>query len=331
MIKPVRLGSFVAGLLAATACVGMAIDAHADELHVMAPSPECKTNEAGRDYCSIGEAITAANARAGSHVIRLAHGAVYTLDRSDHDDEGGNGLPAIAGNLIIEGDGSTIERSQAKGIVPFRLFHVLPRGELTLRQLTLRHGTTGLGFDGAAIWNRGTLTVASCVLEDNHSGDDGGAIRSDGSLLVQDSFLRRNSALSQGRLGGVGGVGGAIQSHTQFGKGRTRIERTVFEGNQADASGGALWLMGDTAMVQATVIGNRAGERGGGIMNYGTLDLRRSRVVDNQARDAGGGIYAFGPATVADTELTRNRAGEAGDCDGQVRGCGTNVVIGIRH
>src|ERR1700754_1356646 len=314
-------------IFAAMACCSMGTGLRADEFNVPAPAAGCKTDAAKGTYCTLAEAMAAANARSGLHAIHLAQRAVYQIRRSDHEAEGGNGLPAVSGTIVIEGNGAIVERDDAMDTPDFRLMRVLPRGELTLRNLTLRRGATSLGFDGAAIWNMGNLTLSSCTLEDNHSGDDGGAIRSDGSLLVKDSTFRRNSALAQGRIGGTGGVGGAIQTHTQFGKGVARIEHTVFENNEADASRGAIWLMGETTIVQATLTGTRAGERGGGIMNYGTLDLRKSRLVGNVAGDAGGGIYAFGPATVADTELSGNRAAAAGDCDGHVSGCDTNVAL----
>ena len=305
----------------------MATGVLADEFRVGPPHKGCRADAARRSYCSPAEAMAAANARQGRHVIHLAAKSIYTLEQPDHDAEGGNGLPAVATRVEIDGHGAILERARAAGQPAFRLLRVLPGGNLTLRNLTLRGGATGLGFDGAAVWNMGSLSVIGCTLEDNHSGDDGGAIRSDGTLLVEDSVFRRNSALAQGRVGGTGGVGGAIQTHTQFGKGYSRIERTVFEGNQADASGGALWLLGDTTIVQATLIGNKAGERGGGIMNYGTLDIRKSRIVDNDAVDAGGGLYAFGEARVNETEITGNRAGSSSDCDGHVSGCVADIAM----
>lgn len=331
MNNATRLGRHAARLLMALACGTVSTCAFADVFHVPAPGKGCRSDAATRTYCTLAETIAAANARGGHHTIHLAPRAIYTLARSDHEAEGGNALPAVKASLVIEGNDAVLERSKVAGTPAFRLLRVLPGGELALKRLTLRQGATGLGFDGAAIWNLGNLDLAACTLEDNHSGDDGGAIRSDGELRIKDSIFRRNSAIAQGRVGGAGGVGGAIQTHTQFGKGRLHIERTVFEGNEADASGGALWLMGDTTMVEATIIGNRAGERGGGIMNYGSLDVRKSRLEDNRAIDAGGGIYAFGQATVIETEVTGNHAGVAEDCDGHVSGCALPVAMRDTH
>lgn len=300
----------------------MLLDANADaaELRVAAPSASCVSRSEEGMYCSLREAVVASNRSVEADIIVLAKAGVYTLTDLDHVNEGGNGLPAITGIVRVEGNGATIERSAAANVPAFRLFRVERGGDLTLNHLTLRNGSTPRGFDGAAIWSVGRLALAFCVLEENHSGDDGGAIRSDGVLSMSDSLVRRNSARWRG------GVGGGLQSTTQFGSADSVIERTTFENNEAWASGGALWLMGTTVLINTTVSGNRAGERGGGLHNYGSVDLRNSTVISNQAGITGGGMFTYGTASLSNTVLSGNRAMIASDCEGVLFSRGYNQI-----
>jgi hypothetical protein len=281
-------------------------------LRVAAPGADCRAEPRKYIYCSLREAVAAANAAAGEQLIVLDKDASYDLTEVDHQNEGGNGLPAITGKLRIDGNGATIRRSDAAGTPVFRLLRIDKGGELTLDRLTLRNGSTTRGFDGAAIWNVGRLTLTNCTLESNHSGDDGGAIRSDGILNVADSLIRGNSARWRG------GVGGGVQTSTQFGSAETLLERTRLENNEAWAGGGALWLMGTTRLVDTRLTGNRAGDRGGGILNYGALEMRGATVTDNQAGVTAGGLFTYGPATLSKTQLSGNRAMIATDCQGTV-------------
>jgi hypothetical protein len=304
-------------------CLGFVLAAGAAQaatLHVSPPSPGCKADAARQSYCSLREAVAAANANAGDDVIALDKDGVYELAEVDHVNEGGNGLPAVTGTLRIEGNGATIRRSEAAGVPPFRLFRVEKTGDLALDHVTLRNGATPRGFDGAGIWSTGKLALTFCTLEENHSGDDGGAIRSDGVLKMSDSQVRGNSARWRG------GVGGGLQTNTQFGSAQTTLERTTFENNEAWAGGGALWVMGTTVLVDTKLAGNRAGERGGGVLNYGNLELRNATITDNQAGVTGGGVFTYGPASLAHTNLSGNRAMIARDCQGTLVSLGNNRI-----
>lgn len=284
----------------------------AAELRVLAPSADCREQPERQRYCDLARAIVASNRNPGEDVIQLAPDAIYTLSRIDHEAEGGNALPAVVDTLTMLGNGATLQRGDAPGTPLFRLLRVAKGGALSLKQLRMRNGATGRGFDGAAIWSTGTLALSECTLEDNQSGDDGGAIRSDGVLRIHDSVLRKNSAR------GRGGVGGAIQTHSQFGAADTVIARTALENNEAWAGGGALWLLGSTALDRVTLTGNRAGDRGGAVMNYGDLKLDQVNITGNQAVVTGGGLFTYGPARLIDSMVIGNHAMIASDCEGAV-------------
>src|SRR5262249_24984376 len=93
-------------------------------------------------------------------------------------------LPALTGNLTIEGNGDTIDRSAASGTPAFRLFDVASGGSLTLENVTLTGGLakgTGAAAEGGAIYSSGTLDLSSVTVTSNQA-QEGGAIYSSGTL-----------------------------------------------------------------------------------------------------------------------------------------------------
>ena len=92
--------------------------------------------------------------------------------------------PAINKTVIIEGNGTVIERAMDAEF--FRFFSIAPGGHLTLRNITLRGGLLEEG-KGAAILNQGQLTLDNvtfennCLVNDPCSDDD--AIENDGGTV----------------------------------------------------------------------------------------------------------------------------------------------------
>ncbi|MFL5822005.1 MAG: hypothetical protein ACJ764_01030, partial [Solirubrobacteraceae bacterium] len=79
---------------------------------------------AGRsgNVASLRAAIHQANSAGGTNTIRLGAGCLYDVKKIDNYWYGPNGLPAVAGTIIVEGNGATIARdAQAPR---FRLFYV---------------------------------------------------------------------------------------------------------------------------------------------------------------------------------------------------------------
>ena len=101
---------------------------------------------------SLKTAIRSANTAAGPDVVRLSRGCTYELANPDNGWYGQTGLPPIASDVTIEGNGATITR--AATAPPHRFFfvganpsapatqnYVTPgAGKLTLRNVTLRGG-----------------------------------------------------------------------------------------------------------------------------------------------------------------------------------------------
>ena len=107
--------------------------------------------------CSLRAAVTEANAAplSTSSTIQLA-AAVYTLTGVEAEDANHGGDLDVYGDMVIEGNGATIDGQQL-----FRVLDVHSGATLVARDLTLRDGTGG-GLSG------GLLHVAST--NDNHTG-----------------------------------------------------------------------------------------------------------------------------------------------------------------
>jgi hypothetical protein len=153
--------------------------------------------------CRLVDAVTAANDDAATSGCPAGSGAdtlVLTANvglTTPHvfaysDDVG---LPVITSEIVVEGGGFTIERGLAQ---TFRLMAVAPEGDLTLREVALRNGSTS--DDGGAIYNAGKLQLESCSLSGN-SAQDGGAITTVSPFITspesRPSTTRQNSAAAR--------------------------------------------------------------------------------------------------------------------------------------
>ncbi len=99
--------------------------------------------------CTLAAAITAANtdtasggcvAGSGADILTLRPNSTHTLTRIDNNTFGPTGLPVVASEILIEGNGATIERK--KGSAPeFRILAVNDSGKLTLKQARVSGGS----------------------------------------------------------------------------------------------------------------------------------------------------------------------------------------------
>jgi hypothetical protein len=240
---------------------------------------------------SLVAAIVSANSSAGPDTVSLGVGCVYTLTAVDNFWYGPNGLPEIASTITIEGNGATITRSaKAPG---FRLLfvgadptslstsgYVSPgAGVLTLRQVTLTGGLAkggdsdggggGAGM-GGAIFSQGSVIVDHSTIVgntaqggsavNNSAGVGGGGIGSDSPATGSGGGFLAGSS-------GVGGVGGTANSG---GGGGGAGFRTAENGNPADVSGnpgaggGPLTGTGGSGGSGATKNGAAGGDGSGG-------------------------------------------------------------------
>ena len=207
------------------------------------------------DTCSLTQAIENANLPEGGDVSGGACVAgtsgtdTITLTQDItlqgntlYNTFGQNGFPSITSEIIINGDGHTIQRqpdwacTQESSDPTFRFFFINRSGNLTLNNLTLKNGCVLLdtGEDGGAIVNFGVLNAHHVHFDANAAGDDGGAVMNYGQMISSDSQFTNNQAGFQ-----VGtNSGGAIRNTSDA---HLTVLRTTFDNNEATGFGGAIY------------------------------------------------------------------------------------------
>jgi fibronectin type 3 domain-containing protein len=98
------------------------------------------------DMSSLISAINTANSNADVDTICLATGSYTFTTANNTGSSGGNALPIITTEMIIEGNGATITRS---GSANFRFIEVDVNGNLTLNDVTMTNGRAEYGHGGA--------------------------------------------------------------------------------------------------------------------------------------------------------------------------------------
>jgi hypothetical protein len=221
--------------------------------------------------------VQEASTLSGADTIILSPGATYTLTAATDPADGGNGLAwcTDSAGLTIVGNGATIQCSPAKGTVPFRIFDVAAGASLKLENLTLQGG---VATQGGAVFNQGTLTMTTVIVQGNTAqgypggygwgtsfpGGDaaGGGIYSTGELVMAGCTVQNNTA-----LGGRGINGGTYTAHSIDYP--TTYKVWAPGSNGGNAYGGGVYVGGGTATITATVIttntakGGMGGSKGG--------------------------------------------------------------------
>ncbi len=147
--------------------------------------------------CIVGDLISAINTANGNgqpDTINLEASCTYTLTIVNNTTDGPNGLPSITSQIIIHGNGATIERSSAGGTPNFRIFHVAASGgDLTLTDVTIANGNAS-GNPGGGIFSKGVLNISNSTLYSNTADLGGGIMNSGGTLNINNSTLSGNTA-----------------------------------------------------------------------------------------------------------------------------------------
>lgn len=289
---------------------GLATIAHAATFTV--------TNAGDDGSGSLRQAIASANGSAGADIIEFAAGVTGTITLA-------SALPQIVDEVSINGPGADV--LSVSGDLAYRVFDVASGISVSIAGLTIADGrvTSTTGTNGAGVSNRGSLVLEDCVIArnraesglgggidngagaalevigcaiENNTADSGGGINNDGDLIVIESLIRGNGAVSQG--GGIDNSSDAVligslvaNNAAQFGAGigngnLLTVINTTFSGNTADgadSSGGGIDnFNGTVELIHATVAFNSASS-GGGIWSNSEFSVKNSLIVN----DAGGG------------------------------------------
>lgn len=235
--------------------------------------------------CTLRDAIAAAG---NSDIITFGSSATLITLTSNHP------LVLNQAPLTIDGGGGAV----VDGNLATRVFEVASVADITLVGLTIRNGQTI--FDGAGIYNQGTLTLTQSTLSGNSAGGSGGGIyNSAGTLTLINSTLSGNVATSNS--GGGGGIyNNAIGTLT--------LTDSTLSGNVTTSnSGGGIYNAGMLTVTLSTLSGNSA-KAGGGIYNQGTFTLTQSALSGNSAPIGGGISNAAGTLTLTSSMLSGNSA-----------------------
>lgn len=291
--------------------------------------------------CSLAEAIDNANdddathgdcaVGSGADVVVLDLAADYVLDQVHTVFRGPNGLPPVRSEIVIEGYGSTIERSTAAP--DFRLLAVEPTGALELRHLTLRNGGPGGLNSGGAIYNRqGVVRLVSTVVTDSTAFEGGGLFNDAGSMTLNNSFVSLNTAQA--------GEGGGIRSYAGFEEAALVVERTVVADNRAVQGGGVATEGSEVRILDSTISGNVAYSElgfawcGGMILVGGAVDIVGSTITGNiteslvERSGFGGGVcIADNTTTISNSTISGNEARGAATTTGRMTGRGGGIMV----
>lgn len=262
----------------------IAVTTSADELNVDEAAEQCATGNS----CSLREAIFVANADSeNSYTITVGEeiNEVFSLTHENGTLEIAPGANiTITGSFGISGENT------------YQIFRVLEGAQLTLNNVNLVQGYFDYDqylmdsyFDGdaeddntfaggGAIYNSGTVTLNTVLLENNTSDAFGGAIYNEGTLTIEQSDISKNAAAITG--GGIVNAAGEIS-----------ITNTTLSENAAPFGGAIVQFANDETQTESNV-----------------LDISRSSITQNTATN-GAGIYSLeGVATITNTTIAQNEA-----------------------
>lgn len=264
--------------------------------------------------------------RAGGGI--LADGKTVTISNSTiiNNTAGSSGGGIYTDYSLLTVSNSTISGNSALnsggGVFNYQ-------GEVTLTNSTI-NGNSSVGTaiylsdGGGGISNMGTLVLNRSIVRNNTAVVNGGGIHnqfgfpadtvSAGSVTLTDSIVRGNIA------GGSGG--GMYNENWGFEDGRdfAAVSYTTITDNKAGINGGGIANMKSGALAtrsnvtlrNSTIANNSAGENGGGINNNGTATIRVSTIANNSAGEDGGGISSDGTVTITESTLSSNTAAHNG-------------------
>lgn len=237
---------------------------------------------------SLREAIAFANSDPDASMITFGDGLAISggTDFTDSTADTillNNGVLTITTSVTISGNGRT--RTLIDGNHATRMFTINDGDVDTIQQVTITGVTLQNGSEtfSGAICNFEHLTLSDSNLL-NHSGQSGGAITNQGTLLSTNNTFAQNYA-SQ--------YGGAVWNNTA-----TFVSTNdLFTNNTSAIAGGAIFgIYGATiTAINTTISGNATDGAGGGIyaVSGSRLYVINSTIVYNEAMN-GGGIVTFG-------------------------------------
>lgn len=309
--------------------------------------------------CSLREAIVAANrdsvvdnchADKNTRTIFLPTGTYLLSIEGAHEDAAASGDLDISDDLTILGTGPVTTVIDGQELD--RVFQVLAKSKVSLRDLTIQHGKTADGAsstsakgedaeNGGGLANEGDLTLINALLINNatgHGGDgkpgdpavgerggnggNGGGLYNSGTVTILNSTFAENSTGDGGANGFNACTGGASGAGGGLANGRLGTLHLVNSTIRKNQTG-----LGSLCRSPGVVAGGTGGE-GGGFWNAGTAVVEASTLYDNLAGNGGSldgtsgfggtggrgaGIANSGELQLSNSTLSNNQTGKGGN------------------
>ena len=237
---------------------------------------------------TLRSAIQTANAVAGLNTIVLEPGT-YVLNLAGADeDASATGDLDITRQLVILGNGATIQMTGNND----RVFDVLASGTLTLRDVTI---TGGMATAGGGLRNSGSLSITSSTVSQNSAGNGGAIASSGGSVELVNATITTNTATNGAGLDISGGsvsllhvtitanaASNSAGGLRLTGSATAGITNTIIAGNTASASSPDVSGRFSPTSISHDLIGNPDGATGFTHGNNGNLVGTQAAPLDPQ-------------------------------------------------
>jgi hypothetical protein len=271
------------------------------------------------DSGAAGQLRTLINAAAPGDTIVIPPGTIVLTALAGGDLD-------INKQLTIVGSGADLTIIDANFVD--RVLDVQAAGDVVLTGVSLRNGAVHpeTGGGGGGVRNVGQLRLVLSVVEGNTSGGGGGLLNFGGTLTIESSTIRGNSA-----SGTSGNAGGISNSGTLTIQDSTISENSTLGPTASSNGAGIGTFSGLVTLTNVTISGNKAFGNGGGIHQgpfADKLKLFNVTITGNEARAQGGGISVHGLAPEPlNTIIAANRAVVAGpECAGTLASVGYNLI-----
>ncbi len=305
--RPTAPRALAAAALAATLALLGAASTPAGAAQIVVTTTADDTTSNGN--CSLREAFIAANTNgardacpAGSNSVEdeivLASDAVYALTIPSAGNDNGftgtltvlNGGASFDLEITVAGDGlATISQD---AVPDTGVLQLASGATLDLVGVVVQGGTlTGASKRGAGILvsTGSRLTLERCVIRENRAEDSGGGIRSNGTVIIQDSVLENNSSANSG---------GALSKGSNS---VTTIDGSLFANNTAGdvvfGNGGAIESSEPLTVTNSVFVNNRAKGGGGAIAHFddvaNTSSIAQSCFIGNAGAFDGTAVFVF--------------------------------------
>lgn len=212
----------------------------------------------------------------------------YRYNSGDSDFKEGIGI--IRDNIVIDGDGHTID-----GAGQARIFNITSNN-VTLKNINFINGYSD--DCGGAIAAKNGIVLDSFFT--NNSAKTGGAIYFDESGDVTGSRFGNNSCQDDN------GDGGAV-----YFNGEGRVSYSLFTNNTAGDYGGAIHFNENGTVSDCSFTNNTSGYYGGAVYFWKAGKIENSNFKGNNAQN-GGSLYVYGKSTVGNCNFTANSARTGG-------------------